>query len=358
MSLTIEEIKAAGKVPESFYNIKPGCAIFYASADGISSTTKELVLDLLNKCGTQYENFLLEIKVEDTTNAFLENTIVAKRLNLGSLYRYNLLIARVNSQESVDAFVKEFFNLVSRDDEALKFIDKKPQRSRYDYFEEPSFAPTGMLQMIVMRPRAEEEDEEEKTKEEIEEENELNEILQKVIAYADKHKKDIPIEVLRPLAEGKYILTDDINDYKLEFKNQEFWLKAGTTVKLDMSKLQKAFYLLMLAHPKGIETKRLSEHREELLRYYKNVFKGPMSDNKIEDVDNLVRVNEQEYEINTSALESLRTKLHKNLNKSILNLTNQKPFKVQRTNGVLHVDLPRKFFECKDRDMHFEIAKE
>lgn len=358
MSLSIEEIKAAGEVPASFLNIKPGCAIFYIPENGVSTATKKLIIDLAEKCWKQYENFKLKIDVETTTNSFLENTVVAKRLNVGSLYRYNLLIARVNCHESVDAFVKEFFNLASRDDEPLKFIDKKPLRSRYDYFEEPSFAPTNMLQMIVMSSREEEEDADEDEAEMVPEQiADLDEILQKILDYADKYKQDVPKNILFPLAENKYVITEDTELCKLIFKDREFWLKAGTTVNLDLSTLQKAFYLLMLAHPKGIEPKRLSEHRDELRRYYQNVFKGPVSDKTLKAVDNLVKFNEEKNEINTDALESLLSKLNKKLNTSILNRTNQLPFRVQNKNGILHVDLPRKFFECRDRYMHFEIKE-
>lgn len=357
--LTIEEIKAAGEVPESFYNIKPGCAIFYAAADGISSYTKELVLDLFDKCGTHYDNFRLKIKVADTTNTLLENTIVAKRLNVGSLYRYNLLIARVNCQESVDAFVKEFFNLMSRDDEPLKFINKKPLRSRYDYFEEPSFAPTNVLHMIVMRPREEEEDTDEyETDSSPEQRADLDEILQKILDYADKYKQDIPKNILYPLAENKYVITEDTELCKLIFKDREFWLKAGTTVKLKLSKLQSAFYLLMLAHPEGIESRRLSEHKDELIRYYYHVFKGGGDDDKVyKDINNLIEIKELDSKFEMPALKQLKSKLNKVLTNSILNRTNQLPFRVQNTNGLLHVDLPRKFFECEDEILNFKIKE-
>lgn len=357
MTITIEEIKAAGTVPESFYDIKPGRAIFYASKDGIPSRTKELVFDLFSKCEVQHEGFALEIKVETTSNRVLENTIVARRLNLGSLYRYNLLIACVSCKESVDAFVKEFFNLASRNDEALKFINKKPRTPRND---NSSFAPTGMLQMIVRTPRIvtvedaeEEENVPERDPEQIKDENR---ILQEILDYADKYKMEIPKNILFPLTDGTYILTDDTNICRLKFtEEREFVLKAGTTVELKLTKLQKAFYLLLLAHPKGIEAKRLSEYKEELIGYYDLVLKNGNEEKINETIDNLTEIKDQGYKYVMPALEQLRSKLNKQLALCILNHTSQKPFTVQNTNGVLHIDLDRKFFEWGLKNVKYEM---
>lgn len=360
--ITIEEIKAAGKIPESFYNIAPGCAVFYASEDGVSASTKRLVVELYEKCAKEREDFVLKIEVETTSNQFLADTIVARRLNVGSLCRYNLLMAPVNSGETVDGFVKEFFNLTSRNDEALKWINKKPRsgqptRPRYDGFDESSFAPTSMtMGMIVMRPPVQEKEEDEDVMAETSELTEdLNEILQKVLAFADKYKQDVPKDILFPLAMNKYILTDDTNVCKLVFTHDdEFWLKAGTMVNLKLSKLQKALYLLLLAHPKGIETKRLSEHRAELMRYYELVFKvGKDREKMNEAIDKLIDIDDPDM----PALRSLRSKMNRELARCILNRTSQLPFKVQNTNGVLHVDLPRKFFVCEDEMMRFEVKK-
>ena len=47
--ITTEQIQSAGQVPESFYNIKPGGAIFYAHEDGVSSSAKQLPRQCENK---------------------------------------------------------------------------------------------------------------------------------------------------------------------------------------------------------------------------------------------------------------------------------------------------------------------
>lgn len=360
--ITIEDIKDAGIVPESFHNIEPGRAIFYASkADGISSSTKNLVIYLIDKCQRRHEGFALNVRIETTSNRFLENTIVARRLNLGSLYRYNLLIACVNCKESVDAFVSEFFNLASRGDEELKFINKE-RTPRYDYdYNNSSFAPSGMLEMIVMSPPTvkvkdveEEDNVPERDPKQVEDENR---ILQEILDYADKYKMEIPRNILFPLTDGRYVLTDDTNVCRLKFtEDRKFVLKAGTTVELKLTKLQKAFYLLLLAHPKGIEARRLSEHKDELISYYYLVFKGGGDDDKVyNDVESLISIKDQGYKYDMPALEQLRSKLNKQLALCILNRTSQEPFKVKNTNGVLHIDLDRKFFEWGMDRSRFEI---
>ena len=50
----------------------------------------------------------------------------------------------------------------------------------------------------------------------------------------------------------------------------------------------KAVYLLFLAHPEGIEFKRLADYRDELLRYYMATGKMLDKEKVIESVDHLV----------------------------------------------------------------------
>ena len=51
--------------------------------------------------------------------------------------------------------------------------------------------------------------------------------------------------------------------------------------------MHKAVYLLFLAHPEGIEFKRLAEYREELTRYYLATAKMMDKEKIIEGVDHL-----------------------------------------------------------------------
>lgn len=361
MSITIEDIKSTGEIPESFNNISPGRAIFYLSKNGIDKQIKDRIARVFDQCKTQREGFSLEIKVETTTNVFLEDCIVARRLNLGSLLQYNLLIGRLNCDESADAFVKEFFNLHSRDDEALKYINKKRVRPLQSNDYDGSYSPSmGMsLGMIVMRPKTEdedaEEDEAERTPEQIEDDNKL---IQANLAYADKYKTEIPLEMLRKYTGATYVLTDNPDDCKLIFSEEhEFWLKAGTMVKLELTKLQKAFYLLLLAHPLGIEVKRFADYREDLLGFYYLVLKKGDLDAIDRTIDKFLDFKDLGTKFKQSGLSELKSKININLQHCILNRTCQQPFLVQNTKGVLHIDLPRKFFEWQEKEVRFDIKE-
>jgi len=58
--------------------------------------------------------------------------------------------------------------------------------------------------------------------------------------------------------------------------------------EVELQPVHKAVYLLFLAHPEGIEFKRLAEYREELTRYYMATAKMMDKEKIIEGVDHLV----------------------------------------------------------------------
>lgn len=58
--------------------------------------------------------------------------------------------------------------------------------------------------------------------------------------------------------------------------------------EVELQPVHKAVYLLFLAHPEGIEFKRLADYREELTKYYTATAKGADRDKIIEGVDHLV----------------------------------------------------------------------
>ena len=58
--------------------------------------------------------------------------------------------------------------------------------------------------------------------------------------------------------------------------------------EVELQPVHKAVYLLFLAHPEGIEFKRLGDYREELTKYYTATAKGADRDKIIEGVDHLV----------------------------------------------------------------------
>lgn len=58
--------------------------------------------------------------------------------------------------------------------------------------------------------------------------------------------------------------------------------------EVEMQPVHKAVYLLFLAHPEGIEFKRLGEYREELTGYYMTTAKWMDKEKIMESVDHLV----------------------------------------------------------------------
>ena len=96
------------------------------------------------------------------------------------------------------------------------------------------------------------------------------------------HAVGVPLlEELRiEAAKGKLSRLVITKDYRflLEDYHQE----------VELQPVHKAVYLLFLAHPEGIEFKRLAEYREELLRYYLATAKMMDKVKIIEGVDHLV----------------------------------------------------------------------
>ena len=73
-------------------------------------------------------------------------------------------------------------------------------------------------------------------------------------------------------------ITKDCNFILVDYGNRE----------IDLQPVHKAVYMLFLAHPEGIEFKRLSEYRDELLKYYLTTAKDIDKQKIEESVDRLV----------------------------------------------------------------------
>ena len=71
-------------------------------------------------------------------------------------------------------------------------------------------------------------------------------------------------------------------------KDYRFILEDYNRQEVELQPVHKAVYLLFLAHPEGIEFKRLSDYREEITRYYMATAKLMDKDIIIEGVDHLV----------------------------------------------------------------------
>lgn len=77
---------------------------------------------------------------------------------------------------------------------------------------------------------------------------------------------------------SRLLITKDYRFFLVDFGNKE----------IELQPVHKAVYLLFLAHPEGIEFKRLSDYREELTRYYMTTAKMVLKEKIMEGVDHLV----------------------------------------------------------------------
>jgi len=77
---------------------------------------------------------------------------------------------------------------------------------------------------------------------------------------------------------SRLVITEDYRFFLIDYQNTE----------VELQPVHKAVYLLFLAHPEGIEFKRLGDYREELTRYYMATAKVLDKEKIIEGVDHLV----------------------------------------------------------------------
>jgi hypothetical protein len=77
---------------------------------------------------------------------------------------------------------------------------------------------------------------------------------------------------------SRLCITSDYRFFLTDYDNREVVLQP----------IHKAVYLLFLAHPEGIEFKRLADYREELTRYYMATAKMMDKEKIIEGIDHLV----------------------------------------------------------------------
>ena len=71
-------------------------------------------------------------------------------------------------------------------------------------------------------------------------------------------------------------------------KDYRFILTDYNNKEVELQPVHKAVYLLFLAHPEGIEFKKLADYREELTRYYMATAKLMDKEKILEGVDHLV----------------------------------------------------------------------
>ncbi len=89
--------------------------------------------------------------------------------------------------------------------------------------------------------------------------------------------EELRIEAARPKL-SRLRITKCYRFFLMDYENRE----------VELQPVHKAVYLLFLAHPEGIEFKRLSDYREELTRYYWATAKTMDREKIVEGVKHLV----------------------------------------------------------------------
>ena len=77
---------------------------------------------------------------------------------------------------------------------------------------------------------------------------------------------------------SRLVITEDYRFVLADYNHQE----------VELQPVHKAVYLLFLAHPEGIEFKRLADYRQELLGYYLKTARMMDKEKIVESVDHLV----------------------------------------------------------------------
>ena len=77
---------------------------------------------------------------------------------------------------------------------------------------------------------------------------------------------------------SRLVITEDYRFVLADYNHQE----------VELQPVHKAVYLLFLAHPEGIEFKRLADYRQELLGYYLKTARMMDKEKIMESVDHLV----------------------------------------------------------------------
>ena len=116
---------------------------------------------------------------------------------------------------------------------------------------------------------------------------ELSQLVRELIAAGrnDLLLRSIGVSVLEELRIeaakshlSRLLITKDYRIILVDYNNRE----------VEMTPVHKAVYLLFLNHPEGIEFKKLSEYRGELLKYYMATAKLMDKQTIVESVDMLV----------------------------------------------------------------------
>ena len=120
-----------------------------------------------------------------------------------------------------------------------------------------------------------------------------DEVMRELRALADRlvaaGRKDLLLKAIGvPLLEELRIEAAKSRLSRLVITKDYRFVLADYQVEVELQPVHKAVYLLFLNHPEGIEFKRLSNYREELLGYYLATARWMDKEKAEESVDHLV----------------------------------------------------------------------
>lgn len=123
--------------------------------------------------------------------------------------------------------------------------------------------------------------------------NTIEEIAEQVATLAKQlraaGRKDLLLKAIgAPLLEELRIEAAKAKLSRLVITEDYRFILADYQKEIELQPVHKAVYLLFLAHPEGIEFKRLADYRDELTKYYTATAKGLDRDKIVEGVDHLV----------------------------------------------------------------------
>lgn len=123
--------------------------------------------------------------------------------------------------------------------------------------------------------------------------NTIEEIAEQVSILAKQlhaaGRKDLLLKAIgAPLLEELRIEAAKAKLSRLIITEDYRFILADYQKEVELQPVHKAVYLLFLAHPEGIEFKRLADYRDELTKYYTATAKGLDRDKIMEGVDHLV----------------------------------------------------------------------
>lgn len=123
--------------------------------------------------------------------------------------------------------------------------------------------------------------------------NTIEEIAEQVATLAKQlraaGRKDLLLKAIgAPLLEELRIEAAKAKLSRLVITEDYRFILADYQKEVELQPVHKAVYLLFLAHPEGIEFKRLADYRDELTKYYTATAKGLDRDKIVEGVDHLV----------------------------------------------------------------------